>query len=190
MGGQWFETVVNIHASISSILNMRVCSVSKVCHDVSRWTHVLCSLLGSLCMEHCALVYVIKGGSSAGAPGTRPPVWKFLRVYFWKFLLQNMHNSFILMHKVCVKGHQKNLQTSKIIPHRDRPSWFFNSWVRHGSLQALFVISMTMHTVHWCMSLQALSVISMILTVTHLEKTLFCKICDSGYQYFDQPYSE
>ena len=34
---------------------------------------------------------IIKGGSSAGAPGARPPVWNFLRVYFNTFWLHNMH---------------------------------------------------------------------------------------------------
>ena len=33
--------------------------------------------------------------------------------------------------RVCVKGHQNNLQTSKIIPRRGRAPWFLNSWIRH-----------------------------------------------------------
>ena len=34
-------------------------------------------------------------------------------------------------HRVCVNGHQNNLQTSKIIPRRDRAPRFFNSLIRH-----------------------------------------------------------
>ena len=33
--------------------------------------------------------------------------------------------------RVCVKGHQNNLQTLKIIPRRGRAPWFLNSWIRH-----------------------------------------------------------
>ena len=34
-------------------------------------------------------------------------------------------------HRVCVKGHQNNLQTSKIIPRRDRAPRFLNFWIRY-----------------------------------------------------------
>ena len=33
-------------------------------------------------------------------------------------------------HRICVKGHQNNLQTSKIIPRRDSAPQFLNSWIR------------------------------------------------------------
>ena len=34
-------------------------------------------------------------------------------------------------HRVCVKGHQNNLQTSNIIHRRDRAPRFLNFWIRH-----------------------------------------------------------
>ena len=38
------------------------------------------------------------GGSSAGAPGARPPVWKYSRVYFWKFWLHNKRKLYCDQH--------------------------------------------------------------------------------------------
>ena len=37
----------------------------------------------------------------------------------------------LLNNRVCVKGLQKNLQTSRIIPRRDRTPRFLNFWIRH-----------------------------------------------------------
>ena len=72
-----------------------------------------------------------KGGSSDGALGAPPPFWNF-----WKFWLHNTQFNFIVInmqclqyvfyslfslqkHRVCLKGYQNNLQTSKTIPRRD-----------------------------------------------------------------------
>ena len=83
------------------------------------------------------------------APARRAhtPCLKFVQVYFWKFWLHNMHKlycnqhemfticilfiTFTTKHRVCVKRHQNNLQTSKIITRRDRAPWFLNIWIRH-----------------------------------------------------------
>ena len=46
--------------------------------------------------------------------------------------------SLLQKHRVCVKGHQNNLQTSKIIPRRDRGPRVLNSWIHHWS--ALLVV--------------------------------------------------
>ena len=73
----------------------------------------------------------------AGRPPP-PPFLKFLLVYVWKFWLHNTQFNFIVInmqclqyvfyslfslqkHRVCLKGYQNNLQTSKTIPRRDRP---------------------------------------------------------------------
>ena len=47
--------------------------------------------------------------------------------------LQYVFNSLLSLqeHRVCVKGHQNNLQTSKIIPRRDRAPRFLNFWIRY-----------------------------------------------------------
>ena len=81
---------------------------------------------------------IFKGGSSAGAPSARPPVCNiiivenivrrtriniiiinmkcFQRVFYSHLSLQK--------HRVCVKGHQNNLQTSKSILRLDRAPGF------------------------------------------------------------------
>ena len=47
--------------------------------------------------------------------------------------LQNVFYSLLSLQKrrVCVKGHQNNLQNSNTIPHRDRAPRFLNFWIRH-----------------------------------------------------------
>ena len=82
-----------------------------------------------------------------GAPDARPRVWKILRVFFLNCWIQNTHqlycyqhamftiwfNSLLLLqkHKVCVKGHQNNLQNPKTTARLDRPPRFLNSWICH-----------------------------------------------------------
>ena len=78
--------------------------------------------------------------------GRAPRVWKFLRVFFYfesiiriNFIVINMQcllyafNYLLLLqkHKVCVKGHQNNLQNPKTIPRLDRAPRFLNSWIRY-----------------------------------------------------------
>ena len=46
---------------------------------------------------------VPKGGSSAGAPGARPPVWNFLKIYFWKFRQRNTHKLYCYQHTMSIK---------------------------------------------------------------------------------------
>ena len=80
-------------------------------------------------------IYSKARGSSASTLGACPPVWTLLRFYFWKCWQHNTHNFIVInkqclqcafysllslqKHRVCVKGHQINLQTSKIIPRWD-----------------------------------------------------------------------
>ena len=77
---------------------------------------------------------IFKGGSSAGAPGARPPVWNIFffenfdrrtRINFIVINMQCLQRVFyshlsLQKHRVCVKGHQNNLQTSKSILRLDR----------------------------------------------------------------------
>ena len=79
--------------------------------------------------------------------GRAPRVWKILRVFFFyvesiihiNFIVINMQcllyafNYLLLLqkHKVCVKGHQNNLQNPKTIPRLDRAPRFLNSWIRY-----------------------------------------------------------
>ena len=51
------------------------------------------------------LLCVTKGGSSAGAPGARPSVRIFLRVYFWTFWQHNTHELYCNQHatlNICI----------------------------------------------------------------------------------------
>ena len=78
--------------------------------------------------RHCLFCFCLCIILSTGVKCARPPVWKFLRMYFWKYRLHNMHKLYCNQHamfKICilfstitvkVNEHQNNLQTSRIIP--------------------------------------------------------------------------
>ena len=85
-----------------------------------------------------------KGGSSACAPGARPPVWQILTVYFWKidsitrinFIVINMQClQYVFYSLLSLQKHRVCVQSSdlknKIIPRRYRAPRFLNFWIRH-----------------------------------------------------------
>ena len=79
--------------------------------------------------------------------GRAPPCLKCFKIYFFKCLMCNTLKLYciqlatekLVYHyvlslqklRVCVKGHQSNLKTLKIIPRRNRALRFINSWIRH-----------------------------------------------------------
>ena len=69
--------------------------------------------------------------------GRAPPVWNFLKRCIYVINLQCLQYVFYSLlslqkHRVFVKGHQNNLQTSKVnvIPRRDSAPRFWNFWIR------------------------------------------------------------
>ena len=96
----------------------------------------------------CECKYIYSKADLAPARRAHAPLFEiFYWCIFWNFDSKT-HKHFIVInmqclqyvfysllslqkHRVCVKGHQNNLQTSNTIPRRDRAPRFLNFWIRH-----------------------------------------------------------
>ena len=131
----------------------------------------------------------MKGHSKADpAPAAPPPPFKiFFGGGFGNFdfitrinfivinmqCLQYVFYSLLLLQKqrVCVKGHQKKFQTSKIIPRWDCAPRFLYFWIRHWHTYAYN------YTVHRCRPLQG--------HPTPISSFIFVPIAIPGYIFFN-----
>ena len=98
------------------------------CTSVKRERGEGAGVINGHCIPSCTLTHANAiGGSSAGAPGARTLSECFYgciietRINFILINMQCLQYVFYSLlslqkHRVCVKGHQNNLQTSKIIP--------------------------------------------------------------------------